>query len=113
MLVLVIVVVLMLMLVLVLALTLALLLLLLLLLALFLLIWRARVHCLISNRYNIIEEQHTCWGWLTEPQAVELLFPSFGQVLATAGCTHADNNGDKAKDKSGTDDQTTEEGLVT
>ena len=94
MLVLVIVTVLMLVLVLVLALPLVLLLLLLLLLALLLLIWRARVHCLISNRYNIIEGQHTCWSWLTEPQAVEGLFPSSGQVLAMASCDPADNDGD-------------------
>ena len=90
------VVVLMLVLVLVLALALVLLLLLLLLLLLplFLPIWRARVHCFISNRYNVIKGQHTCWGWLTEPQAVEGLFPSSGQVLAMASCDPADNDGD-------------------
>ncbi len=96
---LVLVLVLMLMLVLVLVL----LLLLLLLLMLPLLILRVRVHCLISNRQNIIDGQHTL-GWLTEPQTVEGLFSLFGHVLAMASSEHANDNGDQAEDKSEAND---------
>ena len=111
MLVLVLVLMLMLMLVLVLVLLLLLLLLLLMLpllmlslvLPLVLLILRVRVHCLISNRQNIIDGQHTL-GWLTEPQTVEGLFSLFGHVLAMASSEHANNNGDQAEDKSEAND---------
>lgn len=35
---------------------------------------------------------------------MERLFPSVGQMLAMAGCEPADNDGDQAEDKSGTDE---------
>ena len=82
---LVLVLVLVLMLMLVLVLMLLLLMVLALLLALVLLLsFRVRVHYLISNTQNGIDEQHTL-GWFIEPHAMEDLFPFPGEVLATAG----------------------------
>lgn len=60
----------------------------------------------------MIEGQHT-FGWLTEPQAVELLFPSIGQGSAMAGSEPANDHGDQAEDKDEADEETTEQKLVT